>query len=79
MEWKSIKLPSGTKLFKAHHFNFIHKGVNFNLEIDEYSDGTFTGHGEHSTDQNYYIESVSAKSMGECLSQLIDRIQNRAS
>lgn len=78
MEWKATKLPAGSKLFKVHNFNFILKGVNFNLEVDEFSDGTFTGHGEHSTDQNYFIESVSAKSLSDCLSELISRIQSRA-
>lgn len=78
MEWKSIKLPAGTKLFKIHTFNLIHKGTNFNLEVDEYSDGTFTGHGEQASDQNFFIESVSGKDLAGCLQQLIDRVQNRS-
>jgi hypothetical protein len=76
-EWKSAKLPSGTKLFRVHNFNLIHSGVNYILEVDEYSDGTFTGHGEHSTDKNYVIQSVSATSMKKCVEALVQKIQDR--
>jgi hypothetical protein len=78
MDWKSIKVPAGGKLFKIHNFNYIHKGTNFALEVDEYMDGTFTGHGEQASDQNYFIESVSGKDLGDCLGQLISRIQDRS-
>lgn len=78
-EWKSLKLAPGGKLFKVHTFNLIHNGINFNLEVDEYNDGTFTGHGEHSTDKNFVIESVSGSDMKACLQALIKRIQSRQS
>ena len=78
MEWKSVSLPGSSKLFKVHNFNFLHNGVNFLLEVDEYSDGSFSGHGEHSTDKNFVIESVSGSTLQECLEELIKRVQNRA-
>jgi hypothetical protein len=77
MEWKKVKLPNGAKLFKVHNFNFLHSGVNYNLEVDEYADGTFTGHGEHATDKNNMVESVSGKTINGCLEALIQRIQTR--
>jgi len=79
MEWKAIKLPAGSKLFQVHNFNFLHNGVNYILEVDEYSDGSFTGHGEHATDKNYVIESVSGRTLKICLDALIKRIQDRDS
>ena len=78
MDWGSIILPSGCKLFKVHTFNYIHQGVNYLLEVDEYSDGSFSGHGEHSTDQNNVVESVSGKNIDECLNALIKKIESRA-
>ncbi len=77
MSWKSASLPSGSKLFKVHNFNFLYQGTNFHIEIDEYSDGTFTGHGENATDQSYVIESVSGKTLEECLSALLKKIEGR--
>ncbi len=79
MEWKNIKIPSGAKLFKAHTFTFMMKGNTYHLEVDEFSDGSFTGHGEHSSDRNSFVESVSGRSVNECLSALIERIQSRHS
>lgn len=79
MEWKNVKVPAGSKLFKSHNFTFMTKGRSWHLEVDEYSDGSFSGHGEHSTDRNSFVESVSGKSLNECLSALIERIQNRPS
>lgn len=75
--WKSIKLPNGSKLFKVHHFTFMFKGVNYALEVDEYTDGLCSGHGEHSTDKNFFIESVSGDSITKCLAELVTKIQNR--
>lgn len=77
MEWKNVKVPAGSKLFKSHNFTFMTKGHSWQLEVDEYSDGTFSGHGEHSTDRNSFVESVSGKSLNDCLAALIERIQNR--
>ncbi|MEY4630718.1 MAG: hypothetical protein RIQ81_838 [Pseudomonadota bacterium] len=77
MEWKNIKVPPGAKLFKSHTFTFMVKGSTYHLEIDEYSDGSFTGHGEHSADRNTFVESVSGRTLNECLVGLIERIQGR--
>ena len=77
MEWKSAKVPSNSKLFKVHRFTYMHKGVNYLLEIDEFSDGSCTGHGEHSTDRNFVIESVSGDSIKESLDALIEKIASR--
>ena len=75
MDWKKTKVPEGAKLFKVHNFTYMIKGTNFHLEIDEFSDGTFTGHGEHSTDKNTVLESVSGKNIDECLGLLIKSIK----
>lgn len=77
MDWKTTKIPSGAKLFKVNHFTFMHKGVNYQLEVDEYADGACSGHGEHSTDKNFFIESVSGKSVSKCLDELIQKIVSR--
>lgn len=71
MNWKKVALPEGAKLFKVHHFTYMFKGVNFHLEVDEFMDGTFTGHGEHSTDKSSVLASVSGRSAEECLNALI--------
>lgn len=77
MNWKAIKVHSGAKLFRVHNFTYMVKGTTYNLEIDEYHDGSFTGHGEHSTDKNSFVESVTARSMEECMEQLLQRIGTR--
>ena len=77
MDWKKIALPSGAKLFKMHHFTFVHKGSNYSLEIDEYLDGLYAGYGEHTTDKNFYVESVSGKTFNECLDSLVKKIVGR--
>jgi hypothetical protein len=78
MDWKSAKLPAGGKLFKVYNFNFLYQGVNYLLEVDEYADGAFSGHAEHATDHNYVIESVSGKSVADCISGLCSRIEARS-
>jgi hypothetical protein len=77
MNWKSIKVHQGGKLFKVHNFTYMCKGSTFHLEVDEFHDGTCSGHGEHSTDKNSFVESVSGKSVEDCLNQLLDRIGTR--
>ena len=77
MPWQSVKVPSGAKLFRVHNFTYMIKGVTYHLEVDEFQDGACSGHGEHSTDRNYVIESVTAKSTHECLNELISRINQR--
>lgn len=75
MSWKKVTLPEGAKLFQAHTFTYMHKGVTYHLEVDEFADGTYTGHGEHSTDKNSFLESVSGKSVEDCLAALIKSIK----
>ncbi|MCX6124676.1 MAG: hypothetical protein NTV34_08000 [Proteobacteria bacterium] len=77
MNWKAVKVQPGGKLFKVHNFTYMVKGVTYRLEVDEYHNGICTGHGEHSTDKNSLIESVSANSTEECLSLLIERVGSR--
>lgn len=79
MDWKAVKLPAGTKMFQVHNFTFVLKSNNYLLEVDEYSDGMFAGYGEHSTDKNFYIQSVSGKSVADCLNSLIEKITSRES
>jgi hypothetical protein len=77
MSWKDIKVHSGGKLFKVHNFTYMVKGSTYLLEVDEFADGTFTGHGEHSSDRNSFVESVSGKSVDECLNLMVTRIGQR--
>lgn len=76
-DWKSVKVPSGAKLFKVHNFNLMVKGSHFNIEVDEFQDGTFTAHGEHSTDKNSVFEPVNAKTLEDALSAIVAKIQTR--
>ncbi len=78
MNWKNIEVPKGSKLFKLHRFTYIHKGVHYAIEVDEYADGVSTAHGEHATDRNYVLESVSANTTDECLQQMLKNIEMRA-
>ena len=79
MEWKNgkIKVSQGSKLFKQHFFIYMHKGVNYSLEIHEFHNATFSGHGESSTDKNFVIESVTGNSFEDCLQNLISKIESR--
>lgn len=77
MDWKSLKLPKGSRLFKQHNFTFMHKGGNYLIEVDEFQDGTFSGHGENSTDANFVIESVSGSSVENCVESIINKIDQR--
>lgn len=77
MSWSSISLPHGSKLFRVHSFTFLHNGSNYTIEVDEFTDGTCSGHGEHSTDKSLQIESVTGRSIEECLNSLIKKIENR--
>lgn len=71
MDWKKLNIPDGAKLFKVHNFTYMLKGTTFHLEVDEFADGTFSGHGEHSTDKNTVLASVSGKTLEECVASLI--------
>ena len=75
MDWKKTKVPEGSKLFKAHNFTYLIKGTNYSLEVQEFLDGSFSGHGEHSTDKNTVLASVSGKSLEDCLNALIKSIK----
>jgi len=75
MNWKLVTIPEGSKLFKSHGFTFIHKGATYLLEVDEHRDGSFTGHGEHTTDKSNVLASVHSQSMEDCLNQLISKIK----
>lgn len=75
MELKKMKLPEGGRLCRVHNFMYMYKGATWHLEVDEFTDGSCTGHGEHSTDKNSVLESVSSRSVEECLSALVARIK----
>lgn len=77
MDLKSVKIPAGSKLFKVHHFTYMVKGNAYRIEVDESNDGTFTGHGEHTTDKNNVIGSISGRTLGECLEGLIAKASSR--
>jgi len=77
MEWKSVKLPTGAKLFRVHAFTFVVGGATYQIEVDEYQDGNCTGHAERSTDKSSIVEPVSARSIKDCLEGLIGRIKSR--
>jgi len=78
MDWKSVTIPNGSRLFKVHNFTFMYKGTTFLLEVDEFRDGTFSGHGENSTDRSSVVESVSGKTLKECLDALIVKVEGRS-
>ncbi len=71
MDWKKVKTPDGAKIFLVHNFTVMHKGTNYHLEVDEFADGSFSGHGEHSTDKSTLLPSASGKSIEECVSNLL--------
>lgn len=75
MNWKKIQLPEGSKLFMVHNFTYMHKGTNYHLEISEFADGSFAGHGEHSTDKSSVLASVSGASIEDCVQNLIKSIK----
>mgnify|MGYP003683930431 CR=1 FL=1 len=76
MDWKTIKIPEGSKLYRIHKFTYMHGGVNYLLEINE-AGGTWIGHGEHATDKNSVIPSVSGNCLEDCVNQLISSINVR--
>ncbi len=79
MSWKKIVVQPGGKLFKMHQFTYMVKGVTYQLEVDEFADSSFTGHGQHATDRNNTVESVNGKSIDECLTLLVAKIGQRLS
>ena len=76
MEWQGVNIPEGSKLYRIHKFTYMHGGVNYILEINE-SDGSWIGHGEHATDKNSVVPSVSGKSLEDCVNQLVSSINGR--
>lgn len=78
MNWKAIQIPEGSKLFRIHKFTYMHQGVNYLIEVNEMGEGSWIGHGEHSTDQNSVIPSVNGSSLEDCVDQLLRKIESRA-
>jgi hypothetical protein len=78
MDWKAVKVPEGSKLFRIHKFTYMHQGVNYLFEVNELGDGSWIGHGEHSTDQNSMVPSVNGSSLEDCVNQLIGIIESRS-
>jgi hypothetical protein len=77
-DWKDASIPDGSKLFRSHVFTFMHGGNTFALEIDEFKDASFTGHGEHTIDKSCVIESVSGTSIKDCIEKLAKKIETRS-
>jgi hypothetical protein len=77
MDWKKLKIHAGHRLFKVHEYMYMAEGNTYKLEINEFADGTFTGHGSHSTDDLNQLKSVSRKTLEECLQALIDSAAKR--
>jgi hypothetical protein len=75
MNWKKVTLAEGARMFKVHNFTYMYKGATYHMEVDEFMDGTFTGHGEHSTDKSSVLESVSGKCVEDCLLALVQKIK----
>jgi len=76
MDWGKIKVPGGNRLLKVHSFMYMVEGITYTLAVDEYSDGKFTGHGEHASDESQQLSSVVGKSIEECVQALVDGVQN---
>ncbi|MCX6127949.1 MAG: hypothetical protein NTX25_02655 [Proteobacteria bacterium] len=77
MDWKAIKVPDGSKLFKIHRYNYLHQGINFLFEINELGDNMWIGHGEHATDQSSVIPTVNGATLEDCLNKLISLVNKR--
>jgi hypothetical protein len=77
MDWKNVKVPSGGKLMKVHKFTYMLKGATYLLEVDEYFGGTCSAHAEHSVDKNFVIETVSGKTVAECINLILEKISAR--
>lgn len=77
MNWKSVEIPANYKVFRAHTFMIMNSGKTFTIEVDEYSDGTFTGHGEQTNDDSTVLASVTGTSVEDCLNQLIASVKSR--
>ena len=75
MNWKKLTVPEGAKLFKVHTFTYMVKGTTYALEVDEFGDDSFSGHGEHSTDKSSVLSSVSAATLEDCLKALMAKIK----
>jgi hypothetical protein len=75
MDWSKIKIPSGNRILKIHNFMYMRDGNAYELEVDEFSDGKFTGHGEHSSDESQQLNSVVGDTLETCLQALIDDVE----
>ncbi len=73
MDWKKLKIPGSHRLFRVHQFMYMIEAISYQFEINEFFDGSFTGHGVHSTDDSNQLKSVTRHSMEECLQALIDQ------
>jgi len=77
MDWLKLNIPQGSKLLRTQRFTFMHKGVNYLLDVDEYGNRSCMGHGEKANDKNFVIESVNGASVEECLNALMKKIADR--
>jgi hypothetical protein len=73
MTLKKVNIPAGAKLFQVHTYMYMTATATYQLEIQEFADGKCAGHGEHSTDKNQFLHSVSGSSVEDCLQKLIDK------
>lgn len=77
MDWQKIKLPAGGQLLQAHSFIYLANGRNYQLEINQYSDGRCMGYGQISNDESQQLKPVNGDSLEKCLQSLIDSIHAR--
>ncbi|MGE0174109.1 MAG: hypothetical protein AB7T49_15030 [Oligoflexales bacterium] len=78
MDWKNVKVPAGGKLMQVRNFTYMHKGATYLIEVDEYVTGNCSAHAEHSVDKNFVIETVSGKTIPECLNLILEKIHTRS-
>ena len=77
MPWKDLTIEAGCQLFRLHNFLYLHKGKTYELEINEYSDGRFVGHGEVANDPQSQLPSVNGNSIDECVGKLVEEATKR--
>ncbi len=76
-QWSGVTIDSKSKLYKLHHFFLLSGGQNFNIEIQESPDGTFTAHADNTADPHDAVASTSASDLQSCLNALVQSIEAR--
>lgn len=77
MSWKDLKVATGSQLFRLHNFLYLHQGKTYELEVNEYSDGRFVGHGEIANDPQSQLASVNGSNVDECVAKLVEAVETK--